>query len=166
MSLFTLAIISFARAFSIKEVGGTRTVRKKVVVVLTLFWSICATFGLLYMFVLAFSNLRMRNNMCIIYGMIFKRYVSDLEYIFQVIVIIINTICLASLFTSSAILFHMVKQSVLSTKRSSQDTKVTRSETMVIRLGCRLLLLLLCNAICWVPTLVIFSFITGTHGDA
>ena len=161
MSLFTLAIMSAVRAYSIQKVGGTRAVRKKVVVILISLWCVFVTVGLLHTFALAFSNLRLRNNMCIVYGMIFKRSISTFEYLFQVIVIIINTVSLVSMFMSSAVLFYLVKRSIHSIKGFSRDAKVTRSKKTVIRLGGRLLLLLMCNAICWVPTLVISLLLLG-----
>ena len=55
-------------------------------------WAFTFIVTVLYLLAYHLSNLRLRNNMCIIVGLSHQRHVSAYEYIFQILLLLVNSV--------------------------------------------------------------------------
>ena len=135
-----------------KTFGGLSLVKTKMFIACVFAWVITVGFVSSYMVYLYMQRLRLRNNMCIILGISHKRNVSWLEYIVQVAVVTFNASCVLVLTTCTLGLYFLT---VHSTRNVPQLSKRSYHDAKNQKLLIRILLLVLCNIICWIPILLI-----------
>ena len=154
VSLLILSILSFARMISIDKIGGMAFIKMKVRIACAMVWVVILVIGICYIVYLFIQNMGARNNMCILLGISQKRYVTPLEYIFQVAIFSCNMLLLFTIFVSMLSLFHCVIKSYHSVLQSSSDHAKSQ-HVRLIRIGLRLLLLLASNILTWLPVLIV-----------
>ena len=128
-------------------------------------WCVIILLITCYCLYLVLHNLRLRNNMCIFHIMYNISQVTQVEYVFQMVLVVLNISWLIVLGASSAVLFHIL----LKSHRSRQAMTSKRSSGgKMIRIGIMVLLLVTCNACCWIPVLTVsllFFFGFQIHGS-
>ena len=122
-------------------------------------WGLAFTLIITYLAAYYLSNLRLRNNMCIILGISHGRFVSYFEYVFQIILVIIDTAMLCVICICALVILIKTYQSQKNIQ--SADSK---GLSRMHRLFKKLMLLLFCNMLCWIPILTI-ACILLTEGN-
>ena len=153
VSLCVLTTLSVVRAIALQKVGGLKVMKKKIIYASMCVWVFI--FSLVILYILAFEHgiIRLRNNMCIILGTSSHHYVSVPEYVFQIMLISLNSIFLFILCTSA---FTILAKVYLSLK-SVSGIGSSHSQHSVSKIGARLMLLLFFNFVCWIPILCVAS---------
>ena len=153
-SLFILAIVSVARTYSVGKVGGLRLIKRKILSTCISSWIVVWVCCISYIINLYVQQLRLRNNICMILGISHKRYVSPFEFYFQISVVVINILVLITLCSSTVWLCCIIYQSHKDVNYLASQTGVVNN-SRVLQLGIRLLLLIMCNVVCWIPILTV-----------
>ena len=153
-SLSILVGLSLVRAVGIRKVGGLWKMKKTVIGATACAWGFTVVLTSLYVVTYELGNFKLRNNMCIILGISHQRHVSAYEQIFQVIVLVVNTLLLIALCVCAFAMFRTVYRSHkhitdLVGKSSS------KAQQRITKIGGRLVLLLFFNLLCWIPILCI-----------
>ena len=91
-SLLILTILSVVRFKCISKVGGLKRTGKTILVSAVGAWSIASLFGLLYIIIIYVVDLKIRNNMCILFIIFDRHHVLTIEYVFQVIYVLFMNI--------------------------------------------------------------------------
>ena len=155
VSLMILMIMSVAQWRSVTRIGGLRNVKKRVIVGCFSSWTFILGIGLLYVMYLYVKGLRLRNNMCIIMAISNLENVSKFEYLFQWIVIVLDLCLLIIIFVSMLGLLSIISASSKSVQEMiSSRSDITQKKTA--RAERRVVMLLVCNAICWLPLLTMY----------
>ena len=154
MSLLILSTLSFFRMISIEKFGGMMHMKSQVKITCACAWVAIVTVGISYTGYLFLQSLEIRNNMCILFGVSHQRNITPLEYIFQVLFICLNLIFLFVIVISMALIFHRVikSQQLVAQSRGRHEKS---QNVRLIRTGIRLLLLLICNVLTWIPFLTV-----------
>ena len=153
VALLILSILSFTRMISIGTFGGMAFMKSKVRIACAITWSVILVSGICYTVYIFTQNMGVHNNMCIfLLGISNRRDVTLLEYIFQTVFVSCNMVCLLAIVSSMFCIFHDVIKSYHSLLQLSLKHSKSR-DFRLIRIGLRLLLLLVCNVLTWVPFL-------------
>ena len=153
-SLLILSILSFFRMLSISKIGGMLVFKSEVKVTCACAWIAIVITGVAYAAYLFTHNMEVRNNMCILTGVSHQRYITSLEYIFQIAFIGVSLIFLIVIIVSMACIFHtVIKSSKLVAKSSGHHAK--SHSLRLFHTGLRLLILLVCNVFTWLPFLTV-----------
>ena len=150
-SLCVLAALSVFRSAAIKRFGGMKAMKNKIIHVTVWVWVFIFFLVVLYLIAFELGIARLRNNMCIILGISHHHYVSVLEYVFQVLLISLNSILLFILCAGAFSIFVKVYFSY----KSVRGMGSSHSQYDVSKIGARLMLLLFFNFVCWIPILCI-----------
>ena len=154
VSLFLLTLLSVARAVSIEQIGGMQTYKTPIRIISIVIWLSIALYGFLYVVLINYLNQGMNNNICIIYGKSRDLEISLVEQILQFIIITANFLCILVICGSIAAVFHIITKSIKSVKKIGANRSGSNGN-QVAKIGIRLLLLLLCNLLSWIPLMVI-----------
>ena len=127
-------------------------------------WFAIVIAGILYTAYLVNTNMGIGNNMCILLGISHKRYVTSLEYIIQSVFISVNLFFLFMIIICmSCIFYKVIQSSKLVAQTSGQHAK--SHNVRLIRIGVKLLVLLVCNVLTWVPLLTVsVMLLCGLNG--
>ena len=161
-SLLMLTMLSVVRFKYIDLVGGLRGMGKKILVSVIFLWVVSAMFGLSYLGFLALADLKIRNNMCVLIVILHRQNVNNVEYYFQVIYVVFNLLCLLVIFASSVGLFNAVMKSAQSLHNFRAHAETSRGKKLnskTVKVGSRMVVLLGCNAVCWIPVLIVSSLV-------
>ena len=159
-SLLMLTMLSAVRFKYIDRVNGLKGMGKKILISVIFLWVVSAIFGLSYLGFLSLADLKIRNNMCVLFIILHRQNVNNVEYYFQVTYVVFNLVCLLVLFASSVGLFNVVMKSARSLHRLRAHTKTScgkKFKSKTVKVGSRLVVLLGCNAVCWIPVLIVSS---------
>ena len=148
-----LTVMSIAQWHCVTLIGGLKNVRMRVITACIVSWLLIVGSGTFYLSFTYTRGLRLRNNMCLITAMSHQQNVSSFEYIFQWVVIILDLCLLVTLTTSMFGLLFKVLQSSRSVQ-SAAGRGAKRSAT-ALRTAQRVTMLLVCNALCWLPLITI-----------
>ena len=161
VSLLILCVLSCARMIGIQKVGGMKFMKTKVKLACIFSWVIITISGLAYVVYLLIQNMKVRNNMCILQGISEQRYITQMERMFQMVTLTFNAFCVFVLMISMVCIFIIVSKSSRSVaKVGGQQGK--SKDRRLIKLGLRLLLLLICSVITWLPFIIVsFLLLTG-----
>ena len=160
VSLIILCILSVARMISIKKVGGMTRIKSKIKKLCFGIWVLMLCVGILVAVYLLTHKMRLHNTLCILLGVSNQRYVTDLEYMFQMMLISCNLMFLIVIIISMACIFHTVAKSNRSIREVDGDT-VSSLDVLLARVGLRLLLLLVCNVLSWLPFLIVSALLVS-----
>ena len=152
-SLLMLTILSVIRFRDIDRIGDLKGMENTILVLVVSFYLLTALFGLLDLDFLSLSNLKLRNNMCVLFIISHSQHVQTIESYFQIIYVVINVLCLLCFFASLVGLFNTVMKSSLSLTKLQGNMR-NKAQARIVKTGLKLVVLLMCNAICWVPILV------------
>ena len=164
VSLCVLSTLSVVRAVAIQKVGGLKLIKKKIIHVSIWVWVFIFSIVVLYILAFELGEVRLRNNMCIILGISLHHHVSITEYVFQILLISLNSVLLVILCASAFSLFAKVYLSL----KSVSGTGSSHSKHGISKIGARLLLLLFFNFLCWIPILCAASVMlsaSNVHED-
>ena len=150
-SLIILASLSVATAISIQKVGGMKVMKNKIVYASVCLWVFIFSLAILYTVVFELGAICLRNNMCIILGISHHHFVSAAEYIFQILLISLNSVCLFVIFVCALSIFAKAYLSY----KSLISTGSSHSNHVIRKIGIRLMLLLFFNFVCWIPVLCV-----------
>ena len=156
-SLLMLTILSVVRFRCIDKIGGLRRIEGTIVITVIISWALSAIFGLSYLGFLSLTNLKVRHNMCVLFIIFHSHYVHNIEYYFQITYVAFYVMCLAVLFASSVGLFNAIMKSSRSLTKLEGNIKgyKKKAHSQIVKIGLQLVLLVTCNAICWIPILVV-----------
>ena len=160
ISLMILMILSFAQWRTISKLGGLRNARKQVIVGCVISWVFIISMGMAHVIYSYLRGLRLRNNMCIIMATSNIENTSTFEYSFLWIMIIADVCFLVLLTVSMFGLLSVISASSQSVNTFSTSTRTTSTSTsarkmVMMRTSRRVAILLSCNALCWLPLLII-----------
>ena len=141
-SLCILVALSAVRVVSLGKIGGLRTMKKNIAFASLCVWAFTFIVTVLYLLAYHLAYLRLRNNMCIILGLSHQRHVSAYEYIFQILLILVNSVLLFSLCVCVIAIFIKVYKSHKAVT-SASGTGSSHTQQRIRKLGARLTLLLL-----------------------
>ena len=160
VSLFTLCILAFARMISIDKFGGMLLIKGKIKVACVVTWAVIVTSGVACVVCLKTLGMGLRNNMCILLGIspAHRRYVTDLEQVLQIVLIVIATLLLFAMIVSMVKIFRISVTSYLSVIKTGGQ-QVKSRKLRLIYIGFRLLLLLSCNVLTWIPILTVSTLL-------
>ena len=111
MSLMILSILSLARVISVDKVGGMAAIKAKVRIVCFSAWGFILTVGGIYSVYVFIQGMKIRNNMCILFGISHQRYITKFEQVFQIFFIIWNAILLLIMVVCMLCIFQIVVKS-------------------------------------------------------
>jgi len=158
VSLLILSILSLARVASIQKIGRMRGIKSIIKVVCGAVWTLTSFLGVVYVSYLYMNNIRVRNNMCVFLGVLHKRYITFPELLVQGLLIGVNTICLLMMIGSAFSMLYIVTQSLRSVTKTSGQ-KVKAREGRILKIGLKLMLLVFCNVLTWLPILVVSTLL-------
>ena len=154
MLLLMVSILSFFRVISINKVGGMASMKPRIRITCACSWFAIVIAGILYTAYLFNRNIGIGNNMCILIGISHQRYITSLEYIIQPVFISVNLIFLLMIIICMTCIFHkVIKSNKLVAQTSGQHAK--SQNVRLIRIGVKLMVLLVCNVLTWVPLLTV-----------
>ena len=154
MSLLMVSILSFFRIISINQVGGMTFLKSRIKITCACSWFAIVIAGILYTTYLFNRNIGIGNNMCILLGISHQRHITSLEYIIQPVFISVNLVFLLMIIICMSCIFHkVIKSNKLVAQTSGQHVK--SQNVRLIRIGVKLLVLLVCNVLTWVPFLTV-----------
>ena len=162
VSLYVLSALSVVRAVAVQKVGGLKVIKKKIILVSICVWVFIFALVVLYIFAFELGEIRLRNNMCTILGISLHHYVSIPEYVFQILLISLNSVLLVILCGSVFCLFVKVYLS----QKSVSGTGSSHSPHGISKIGGRLLLFF--NFVSWIPILCAASIMLSAgnvHDD-
>jgi hypothetical protein len=155
VSLLILSILSVARMVSIDKIGGMSLIKSKIWKACIGAWIIAITVGMSYTILLLLLDTGANNNLCITIGISNQyQYLTPLERVYQIMFIGCNLILLGVIVTSMVYIFHAVAKSTRAVRQAG-DTANKAHSLRLIKLGRRLLLLLTCNVLSWLPFLCV-----------
>ena len=155
VSLLMLNILAFARMISIEKVGGMALLKSRVKIACFSAWAVIVATGIAYVVsLLLLQNMGARNNLCILLGISHLGNITLLEQVFQGVFISINMMLLLAMMTSMICIFQIVHRSYRRIIKASGQ-RVKAQEARMIHTGLKLLLLLACNYLTWLPFLLI-----------
>ena len=167
VSLGILVALSAVRFVALGKIGGLRAIEKNIALVSLFVWAFIFTATVLYVLAYHLAYLRLRNNMCIILGLSHQRHVSAYDYVFQILLIIVNSVLLFSLCVCMIAIFIKVYKSHKAVT-SVSGTGSSQAQHRIRKLGARLTLLLFANLLCWIPIICIASLLVAdakVHDD-
>ena len=154
MSLLMVSILSLFRMISINKVGGMASLKSNIKTTCAFSWFVIVIAAILYTVYLFHKKLGIGNNMCILLGLSHQRYITSLAYVIQPVFISVNLIFLLMIIICMSCIFHVVIQSHnLVVQTSGHHAK--SQNVRLIRIGVKLLVLLVCNVLTWVPFLTV-----------
>ena len=156
VSLLTVCILTYARMFSINKVGGMLLIKAKIRIACVVTWSVILISGVACVVCLKTQGVGLRNNMCFLLGISpsHQRYVTDLEYALQIVIIVATMLLLFVMIVGMANIFHISVKSYRSVITiGGQQMKPLKKR--LIHIGFRLLLLSSCNVLTWTPILTL-----------
>ena len=154
LSLLILNILAFARMISIEKVSGMYFLKSQIRATCVCVWSVILASGIAYVAFLSANNIKIRNNMCILFGISHIGNTFDWESIIQIVCISMNMILILAMIVSMSCMFHIILRSYCSVMRTS-GRRVKSQELRLIHTGFKLLLLLACNVLTWLPFLTV-----------
>ena len=156
-SLLMLTVLSVVRFKCISKVVGLKRMKKTISISAGLSWTGAAVFGVSYLGLISLADLKMRNDICIVFVSFHKHEFQLLfmEYVFQTIFIVFNLFCLFILFFSSIGLFQVVVKSSQSIRMLGETVSGQTSNTKIMKIRYHLVVLVVCHSICWIPILVV-----------
>ena len=154
MSLLMVSILSLFRIISINKVGGMAFLKSKIRITCACSWLAIVIAGILYTAYLFNRNMGIGNNMCILLGISHQRYITSLEYFIQPVFISVNGLFLFMIIVCMSCIFHKVIQSNKSVVQTSGQ-QANSQNVRLIRIGVKLLVLLVCNVLTWIPLLTV-----------
>ena len=160
VSLLTLCILAYARMISINKLGGMLLIKAKIRVACVASWMVIVVCGVAYVVCLKILGMGLRNNMCILFGISqsHQRYVTKFEYVLQIVLIVATMLPLFVTIVSMASIFYISLKSYRSfINIGGQQVKSRKMQ--LIHTGFRLLLLLSCNVLTWIPILTVSTFL-------
>jgi leucine-rich repeat-containing G protein-coupled receptor 8 len=150
VSLLVLCLLSVARMVSIDKIAGMASIKGKIWKACVVAWILATAAGVTYTFLLYSRGQGARNNLCITIGIsAHYRRISTMELIFQSLFIVFNLCVLAVIISSMVYIFHVVAKSMNSVRQVGISHQ--QHSFRLIKLGRRLLLLLTCNVLSWLP---------------
>ena len=154
VSLLILNILAFARMISIRKVGGMTFLKGRISMACVSVWAVVFISGIAYGMYLLTQRMGARNNMCILIGISHLGHVTQFERIVQIVGISINMLLIVSLIVSMIGIFHIALKSYHSViKVSGQRVRAQRAR--ISHMGLKLLLLVSCNILTWLPFLTV-----------
>ena len=141
---------------SINKFGGMLLIKRKIKVAFVVTWVVIVTSGVACVVCLKTLGMGLRNNMCILLGIssAHQRYVTDLEHVLQIVLIVTAMLLLFAMIVSMANIFYISVKSYCSViKIRGQHVKSRKMR--LIHTGFKLLLLLSCNVLTWMPILTV-----------
>ena len=159
-SLCTLCILAYARMHSINRFGGMLLVKGKIRAACILTWLVIVTSGVACVVCFKTQAMGLRNNMCILLGIssAHQRYVTDWEHALQIALIVATMLLLFAMTVSMANIFHITVKSYRSVIKTGGQLAKSR-KMRLIHVGFKLLLLLSCNVLTWIPILTVSSLL-------
>ena len=154
LSLLILNILAFARMISIEKVGGMYFLKSQIRAACVCVWSVIPASGIAYVVYLSTNNIKIRNNMCILFGISHIGHMFDWESIIQIVCISVNMLLILAMIVSMSCMFYIILKSYCSVKRTS-GRRLRSQELRLIHIGFKLLLLLACNVLTWLPFLTV-----------
>ena len=164
VSLLMLCMLAYVRMISIQKVGGMSHITARIRKVCICAWVVILACGVSYAVYLVTQNAGLHNNMCIFLGISqsYQKHVTNLEHALQIVFIIINTLLLLVMVISMVTLFYFIAKSYFVVMRTSGQ-RVRSQEVRLVHIGLKLLLLLACNILTWLPFLTVSIILhTGT----
>ena len=152
VSLMILMILSFSQWRTISKVGGLRNVRKQVIVGSVISWVFILSMGVAHVIYSYLHGLTLRNNMCIIMATSNIRNISSFEFSFLWVMITAD-VCFLVLLTVS--MFGILSVISASSQTVNAFSATSTRKFVMMRTCRRVALLLFCNALCWLPLLII-----------
>ena len=166
MSLLIVSLLSLMRLLGIKKVGGMTAMKSKIRIVCFTSWAVISLTGTACVMLVFTQNVKIRNNMCILLGMSNHRYITPFEQIFQIFIICSNLVLLIIMIICMFCLFNIVKKS--SNAIAKFDTRHEQSQNpglihnrRLSNIALRLLLLLVCNILTWLPFMFVSALLLG-----
>ena len=159
-SLLTLCILAYARMCNINRFGGMLLIKGKIRAACVLTWVVIVTSGVACVVCFKTQAMGLRNNMCILLGIssTHQRYVTKWEHALQIVLIGATMLLLFAMTVSMANIFHITVKSYYSIiKMGGQQAKSRKMR--LIHTGFKLLLLLSCNVLTWIPILTVSTFL-------
>ena len=160
VSLLTLCILAFARMISINKLGGMLLIKGKIKVACVVTWVVIVTSGVACIVCFKTLGIGLRNNMCILLGIspAHQRYITDLENVLQIVLIVTAMLLLFAMIVSMATLFHISVKSYRSVIKIG-GKQIKSQKMRLIHIGFKLLLLLNCNVLTWIPILTVSTLL-------
>ena len=159
--------LSAVRFVALEKILGLRAMKKHIALASLCVWAFAFTATVLYLLAYHLAYLRLRNNMCIILGLSHQRHVSAYDYVFQILLIIVNSVLLFSLCVCMIGIFIKVYKSHKAVT-SVSGTGSFHAQHRIRKLGARLTLLLFANLLSWIPIICIASLLVAdakVHDD-
>ena len=152
VSLVILSILSLARMISIDKIGGMALMKSRIHMACIAAWLVILISGILYAVYIFTHNMKLRNNMCIILGISDQRFVTYFERMFQIVFICINMLLVLTMTLCMLDIFRTVTKYNRTVEKLSNPKL---QEKLIRQVGFRLLLLVVCNVLTWVPFLLV-----------
>ena len=154
VSLLMLNILAFARMISIKKVGGMTFLKGLISMACVSVWAVVLISGITYGVYLLTQHIGARNNMCILFGVSYLGHITQFERIVQIVGISINMLLILSLIVSMIGIFYIALKSHRSVIKVSGQ-RVRSQRAWIIHMSLKLLLLVSCNILTWLPFLTV-----------
>ena len=155
VSLLVLSLMSFVRVISIDKVGGMSFMESKIWKACVCIWFAVMTIGILYSAYVFTSNIGLRNNMCLFFGVSHQRFITQIERAFQSIFLGFNMFLLATLSFSIFGIARAIAKSNTAIRKVSGQQNVKLQEKRFHRACFKLSLLLVCSVFTWLPFLIV-----------
>ena len=145
---------------SINQIGGMLLIKTKIKAACVVKWIVIVACGVACAVCLQTQGMGLRNNMCILLGISqsHQRYVTALEHVLQIVLIVVAMLLLIAMMVSIANIFRICAKSYLSVLNIGGQ-RVKYREMRLIRIGIKLLLMLVCNVLTWIPILIVSTLL-------
>ena len=149
LSLIMFVILALVQWQSITNICVLELKRYKVLCSAP--WIIITVIGLSYVLYSSLTGQRLHNNMCIIMPFYYQEHASVLHVIFQRVILAVQLCCL---FVILLLICTCLK--VIYSHRNQMRRRNSPEQIFNMMRGTRVLVLLVCNTICWLPFLSIY----------
>ena len=154
VSLLTVCLLSIARVKSIDAIGGLRSISKQIRVACVLIWLLMIGTCIGYVLYISLQRLAINNNMCVIYAVSHqKRLTLTVETVLESILLLVNSLCLYFTCVSMVGILQVYLKSQKSLDKITSAKK--RSNTKSIQVSIKILLVVTCNFLSWLPVLTV-----------
>ena len=155
VSLIILSLLAFARVICIDKVGGMSIIKSKIRIACICVWLLILVIGIFYVAYVFASNIGLKNNMCIFFGMSQRKFITTSEHVFQITFICLNFMLLNVLSISMFGIMRIVAKSGHAIREVSGKKNEKFQQARLRRAFFKLSLLLVCNVFTWLPFLIV-----------
>jgi hypothetical protein len=155
-SVLMLCILAVGRMVSVDQIGGMQGIKSKLWKFCIGAWVASLIVGLTYIVLIISHDLGAHNNLCITFGISNNyQHVTIFELAYQLLFIGCNSVIVAIIITSMVYMYIVIIRSGQTVKRVAGGRGSKSRNTMLVKIGRRLFLILICNIISWLPFLVV-----------